>query len=90
MVKFARNLAVENKMKFYDVNIAGADSDSTSFKNRKIPSITLSGLDGKWQSYLHSKNDQLEKINMESVYLGYRFTLAFVGKMDETSCSDLK
>lgn len=89
MVSVAKTLAEENKAKFYDVAIAGADSDSSSFKSRKIPSITFSGLDNKWPTYLHSKNDQLEKINMDSVYLGYRFVLAFVGKLDAASCTEL-
>lgn len=90
MVKLAQSLAEENKMKFQDVRIEGADADSTSFKTRKIPAITFSGLDGKWQTYLHSKNDQIDKINMESVYLGYRFALAFVAKIDALGCADLQ
>ncbi len=89
MVSIAKILAEENKMKFQDVAIAGADSDSSSFKNRKIPAITFSGLDNKWQTYLHSSGDKLEKINMGSVYLGYRFVLAFIGKLELADCQEL-
>ncbi len=89
MVSLAKTVAEENKMKFYDVLIPGADADSSSFKNNKIPAITFSGLDNKWQTYLHSKNDKLEKINMESVYLGYRFVLAFISKLEAANCSEL-
>ncbi len=89
MVSLAKTVAEENKMKFYDVLIPGADADSSSFKNNKIPAITFSGLDNQWQTYLHSKNDKLEKINMESVYIGYRFVLAFISKLEAANCSEL-
>jgi Zn-dependent M28 family amino/carboxypeptidase len=89
MVLLATNVAEENKMKFNDISIPGADADSTSFKNQKIPAITLSGLDNKWQTYLHTSNDKLEKINMQSVFIGYRFTLAFLSKIDVAICKDL-
>lgn len=86
MISLAEDLAVESKFKFVSVDIAGADSDSTSFKKRDIPAITFSGLAGDWQNYLHSSNDKLEKINMKSVYLGYRFGLAYLAKLDASSC----
>jgi Zn-dependent M28 family amino/carboxypeptidase len=89
MVSLATKVAEENKMKFNDIAIPGADSDSTSFKNQKIPAITLSGLDNNWQTYLHSSNDKLEKINMQSVFIGYRFILAFMSKLDAAVCSEL-
>lgn len=90
MANLAKIVAEENKIKFFDVPLEGADSDSSSFKNKKIPAITFSGLDNNWQKYLHSKNDQFEKINMESVYLGYRFVLAFIGKLETAKCSEIK
>ncbi|HRH42545.1 MAG TPA: M20/M25/M40 family metallo-hydrolase [Pyrinomonadaceae bacterium] len=89
MVEIAKEIAEEGKIKFVDVLIEGADADSSSFKRNKIPAITFSGLDNKWQTYLHSKNDQFERINMASVYLGYRFALAFIGKLDSIGCSEL-
>lgn len=90
MISFARKLAEERKFKFIDAAIDGAGADSLSFKNRDIPSITFSGLDSSWQSYLHSKNDQIEKINMMSVYLGYRFGLMFIAKLDSAGCKENK
>ncbi len=90
MVSVAKKLGEENKFKFFDAAIANADADSTSFKNRDIPAITLSGLDGNWQNYLHSRNDKLEKINMSSVYFGYRFGLLFIAKLDSMGCQENK
>jgi Zn-dependent M28 family amino/carboxypeptidase len=90
MISAAKKLGEENNFKLITPTIAGADADSSSFKNRDIPAITFSGLDGNWQDYLHSGNDKLEKINMKSVYLGYRFGLMFVAKLDATSCQELR
>lgn len=90
MLSFAEKLAEESKFKFVSVSIAGADADSSSFKSRDIPAITLSGLNGDWQKYLHSKNDQLEKINMSSVYFGYRFGLMFTSKIDALACQEFR
>jgi Zn-dependent M28 family amino/carboxypeptidase len=90
MVSIAKTLAEENKIKFVDAPIENADADSSSFKSRRIPSITFSGLDNKWQTYLHSNNDKFEKINMGSVYLGYRFVLAFISKLEKANCTDLQ
>jgi hypothetical protein len=66
------------------------DADSSLFKNRDIPAITLSGLDANWQNYLHSENDKLSRINMASVYGGYRFGLVFIAKLDSTPCREIK
>ncbi len=90
MLAVAKKLGEENDFKFVDAAINGADADSSSFKNRDIPAITFSGLDGNWQKYLHTRNDKLEKINMKSVYLGYRFGLMFAAKIDSMGCREIK
>lgn len=90
MIWFAKKIAEENEFKFVETIDSDADSDSSSFKNRGIPAITLSGLDGNWKNYLHSKNDQLVKINMKSVYFGYRFGLLFAAKLDSLGCQENK
>jgi Zn-dependent M28 family amino/carboxypeptidase len=90
VTKLAKDFAKENNFKMNDVVIEGADADSSSFKSRNIPAITFSGLDNKWQSYLHSKNDQFDKINMSSVYMGYRFGLLFMAKLDSIGCQETR
>jgi len=90
MVSIAKKLAEKNGFKFVDVAIFGAEADSSSFKSRDIPAITFSGLDNNWKDYLHTKNDQLEKINMSSVYLGYRFGLMFIVDLDNTVCKEIR
>lgn len=88
MISAAKKLGAENNFKLVDVAISGADSDSSSFRNRDVPAITFSGLNGDWQKYLHSSGDKLEKINMKSVYLGYRFGLMFAAKVDAAGCQE--
>lgn len=90
MLALAKKLGDENKFKFIDIDVPGANSDSSSFKSRDIPAITMSGLDGKWMTYMHSKNDQLDLVNMKSVYYSYRFGLVYVSKLDAAGCADYK
>ncbi|MDQ2745944.1 MAG: M28 family metallopeptidase [Acidobacteriota bacterium] len=90
LTAIAKKVGEENQFKLVEVAFYDADADSSSFKSRSIPAITFSGLDANWQKYLHSKNDQLEKIDMRSVYLGYRFGLLFAVKLDSMNCRETK
>jgi Zn-dependent M28 family amino/carboxypeptidase len=90
MTKFAKNLAKELNYPFGEAPINNASSDSVSFTRQNIPSITFHGLDGKWQNYLHNKEDKVEKINMQSVYVGYRFILNFLAKIDAEDCGSFR
>jgi Iap family predicted aminopeptidase len=67
---FTADLAREMKLPFNHASIVGADGDSSSFLSKKIPAITLHGLNNDWSSVIHSRNDQASKINAVSVYLG--------------------
>lgn len=87
MTKAAKNVADEMKIPFSNASLAGtADADSTSFLKRNIPAITFHGLSNKWQEYLHGSKDKLENVNAQSVYIGYRYTLNFLAKVDANSC----
>ena len=86
MIADAKELWTTMKLKLQSVPINNADADSTSFLHAGIPAITFTGLDSKWQKYLHSNNDKLTNVNGESVYLGYRFVLPFLTRLDAASC----
>lgn len=86
LIRLATDLADESKFKFQAVEIEGASSDSVSFRDRKIPSITLSGLAGNWQQILHTSDDKIGKVNMDSVYMGYRFGLVYLANLDAAPC----
>lgn len=87
---FTVDLAKELKIPFNHASIAGADADSSSFLRKKIPAITLHGLNNDWTSILHSRNDQASKINPLSVYLGYRLVLALVVRLDSLPCGEYR
>ena len=88
LLDLAKEIGKEGGLKFTDVEIPGASADSASFKNKKIAAITLSGLAGDWQSILHTSNDKIAKVNIDSVYIGYRFGLVFTSKVDVAGCKD--
>ena len=86
----AAGLAKEMDIPFSYASVAVADADSSSFIKRKIPALTIHGLNNDWASILHSRNDQLAKVNPISVYLGYRLALALVGRLDAASCAEFR
>lgn len=90
LISIAKKLAKESDFPFTTGSILNADADSSSFRKRGIPSITFTALDNNWQKYLHSESDKLEKINFTSVYLGYRFALGFLAKLDRLPCTEIK
>jgi Zn-dependent M28 family amino/carboxypeptidase len=90
MLKLAEDLGKEAGFKFNSIEITGASSDSASFRDKKIPAITLSGLSGNWTDILHSSSDKLSNVNIDSVYFGYRFGLIFLSKIDAGGCRDFR
>ncbi len=87
---FTAKLATDMGMPFGQAAIAGADSDSSSFLRRSIPSLTIHGLTEDWPKVLHSKNDQAAKVNPLSVYLGYRLALALLFRLDNLPCKEFR
>jgi hypothetical protein len=85
--ELAAGLAKEMKIPFSHANVGVADSDSSSFLRKKIPALTIHGLNNEWASIIHSRNDQLQKVNPVSVYLGYRLTLAMISRLDTSTCA---
>jgi len=87
LAQFTEDLAKEMKMPFARASIPGADSDSSSFVAKKIPAVTIHGMNNEWPKLLHSNNDQSAKVNPGSVYLGYRLVLAMVVRLDQSPCA---
>lgn len=86
----AAGLAKEMKVPFDHASIPGADADSTSFIEKKIPALTLHGLNNEWPTILHSSKDQPSRVNFMSVYLGYRLALAMVNRLDKSPCGEYR
>lgn len=91
MVKFAKELGTELKATVNTLSLAGvADADSTSFKEKDIPAITISALSAKWADVLHSPNDKLENVLPSSVRVGYMYSLNYLVKIEGFSCDHFK
>lgn len=87
MRELAAGLAKEMKMPFGSAGIGGADADSSPFMSKHIPAVTIHGMNGEWESILHTHNDQSSKVNPLSVYMGYRLALAMIARVDASPCA---
>ena len=86
LAQFTGALAKEMEIPFAHASIGRADSDSSAFVAKKIPAVTIHGLNDDWREILHSGHDQPAKVNPGSVYLGYRLALGMVVRLDQADC----
>jgi Zn-dependent M28 family amino/carboxypeptidase len=86
MIKLAKDLGKELNVPVNGLDLPAANSDSTSFRNKDIPAITLSALSGKWPEYMHTDKDKLESVIPGSVRVGYNYGLQYLIKIDGGSC----
>lgn len=89
LIKLAEEVSKEMKIPFSQAEV-NASSDSQSFRRKKIPALTLHGLSDKWRDYLHSSSDNIENLNPQSVYIGYRHGLVFLSKIDNKPCDSFR
>ncbi len=89
LTALAERTAKEMKVTFDQSAIEGVDADSSPFKGRGIPSVTLHGLSNGFLTLIHSKNDTADKIKPLSTYLGYRLAFQMLVKLDATKCREL-
>lgn len=85
-MEFTLDLGKQMNLPVTHGNLPGAGADSQSYLKKKIPAVTIHGLSNDWPKTLHSSNDKSEKVNRQSVYLGYRLALALLSKVDESPC----
>ncbi len=90
LIRAAKDLGKELKVTVTGLSLEGADADSSSFKEKDIPAITLSALSNKWPEYMHTSKDKFENVIVGSVRVGYHFGLEFVAKIDAAGCSNFK
>jgi Zn-dependent M28 family amino/carboxypeptidase len=86
LVALTAGLAKQMQIPFQQVSIRGADGDSSSFLERKIPAISLIGLSSDWSRVLHTNQDQSSRVDSSSVYAGYRLALALYGEIENSAC----
>jgi len=86
LARVAEEIAGKMKIPFAHARIDSGDTDSSSFLNRKIPSVTIHGMSNEWPKVLHTTDDRATRVNPLSVYLGYRLALALVTRVDASPC----
>jgi hypothetical protein len=86
LAAFTGELAKELEIPFARAALSRGNSDSSSFVVKRIPAVTIHGLNNDWTSILHSRRDQVAKVNHASVYLGYRLALAMIARLDQAAC----
>jgi Zn-dependent M28 family amino/carboxypeptidase len=86
----AADLAAQINVPFSKQPIYGPDSDSSSFIEKGIPSITIHGLAGEVFKLIHTSNDQPKEVNSTSEYLAYRLILALVSNIDQCRCDEFR
>jgi hypothetical protein len=53
---------------------------------KRIPAVTISGVGREVGEVIHTRNDQVPKVNAANVHLGYRLALALVAELDSLAC----
>jgi Zn-dependent M28 family amino/carboxypeptidase len=90
LMDLAKEASNEMKIPFTSASIEGASADSQSFRENKIPAITLHGMDARWPEFLHGPKDKAENVNAQSVYVGYRHALVFLSKIENKPCDTFR
>lgn len=86
MAMFARELADEVKMPLGSPTIEDADADSSAFREKDIPAITLSGLTARWRETLHTSQDKIKNVNHQAVFVGYNFANLLLTRIEPKPC----
>lgn len=87
--KLVRSLAKETGMTYASDSGPGS-SDSASFKDKHIPAVTLEGLTNEYSTVLHSPKDTFQKVNLGSVWFGYRLALLLAQRLDSCDCAQFR
>lgn len=86
LMNLARQTSNEMKIPYFQTSVAGASSDSASFRKAKIPAISLHGMAENWRDYLHTAKDSPSEIDFKSIYASYLFAVNFTKKIDAENC----
>lgn len=86
LARLAADIAKDMGVPFGHASLGRANSDSSSFTAKRIPALTIHGLDNNWTQVLHRREDQASKVNPMSVYLGYRLALSMIARLDQSPC----
>jgi acetylornithine deacetylase/succinyl-diaminopimelate desuccinylase-like protein len=85
LVERAAIVALSMKLPLSAVNVERIGStDSESFRDKKVPSITFHSLTQSTLHILHSRQDQLSEIKQDDYFDSYRLLAGYLSYLDET------
>ncbi len=84
LVNTAHNIAEKEKLPLFDHILQNVGADSNSFREAKIPAITLDGLPENKFSFIHSANDKCENVNQDFYYNSYRLVVNYLLELDNS------
>lgn len=82
----AVEVALRLRMPIGRIEAPSSRADSVPFVEKKIPAVTISSLGDLYGEVLHTNKDQVARVNMASVHLGYRLMLELVAELDGLAC----
>ena len=86
LMNLARQTSAEMKIPYFQTSVAGASSDSASFRQAKIPAISIHGMSENWRDYLHTNKDAASEIDFQTIYTSYLFAVKLTKKIDAEQC----
>ncbi len=90
MIELARSVAAGEGRTLRVAPLFNADADSSSFRHRSIPALTLHGVSRDWTSILHSARDERATIDVAALADSERFAWAVLRKLDTVECARLR
>ncbi|MBL8207899.1 MAG: M20/M25/M40 family metallo-hydrolase [Blastocatellia bacterium] len=86
LTELSKELAKKIGVPFEAIMLNNASSDSASFKDKKIPAISIVGMINDWPKIYHTKNDQAARVNPNYVYQSYLLALTMVTTINDNAC----
>jgi hypothetical protein len=74
--------AVKLPVSVMNVEAVGS-TDSESFREKKIPAITIHSLTAQTLPILHNSKDRIEAVDLDKYYRTYRLVLAYLAVLDQ-------
>jgi hypothetical protein len=90
MIELARATAAAEGRALRIAPLFHADADSSSFRHRSIPALTLHGVTGDWPNILHSTRDVRGAIDLSELADSERFAWAVLQRLDRVDCARLR
>lgn len=84
LMKMYGDIAHTMRLPYVSVNVPeGADDDADSFRDRKVPTITIHSVTQETWSVLHSPHDDFPVIHWDDYYNSYHLMAAYLAYIDE-------